>query len=176
MIIMNNKNKFIFIVFCLILLIGIFSVNTFSKLQRESKINYKTKTGNMICEYDIDQNDSYIEDGIKYILVNVKNYKVNSNGETNISDVDVKYSLTIKNKDNSNGVYKWEKVGSSDDSSDYLEVAKTNTYTFKAGSEETSTFKIYIQLNNQNISQNVNLDVELNAEQAEKKTTFESEE
>lgn len=172
---MNKKMKIILTTICFILVVCMFYPKSTSRLEKTVTLDYKVSSGNMICEYDIDNNESYIENGIKYFLVNVKNYNKLDDGTKDITDVDLNYTLTIQNKNNSNGVFKWTKVGSEDEN-EYSSISKTKVYSFNAGTEQTSTFKVYVKLNDeQKESQNVDIDIELNAEQVEKKNTLGSE-
>lgn len=173
---MNKRTRIFLIILFLIICLGLISSKTMARLARESGIDYTATTGDMICEYEIDQNENYKENEVKYFLVNVRNYRNEADGSSKITDVDVNYSLTIQNKAGSNGVYKWVRIDNNEMSANYSSAVTTNKYSFTTGSKQTATFKVYVQLDSsQNIEQNVEIDVGINAEQIEKKTTFGSE-
>ena len=167
---MKIKNKIIFVIIAFSVALSLVFAQTIAQLQKEKVISYLATTGKMICEYEIDKNDSYVENGVKYFLITVTNFKNDL-----ITDVDIKYTLTINNKNGSNGVYKWVKVDTNDSNNNYEDSITTKEYLFTSDSKQSTTFKVYVQLNkDQKKVQDTDIDIELNAVQLEKNTSFES--
>ena len=89
------------ITFFMIIILLIFTNIVYASYINNISVKYSTISGEMICNIDVDQKDSYVVNGIPYVIVTVKNYDKNNN----ITSVDIDYSLTIKNKDGYNGNY-----------------------------------------------------------------------
>ena len=84
----------------------IFANIVYASYVNNISVKYSTISGEMICNIDVDKNDSYVVNGIPYVIVTVKNYDM----DNNITSVDIDYNLTIKNKDGYNGKYIWQKI------------------------------------------------------------------
>ena len=96
--------KKLVIAFLMIIIILIFANIVYASYVNNISVKYSTISGEMICNIDVDKNDSYVVNGIPYVIVTVKNYDI----DNNITSVDVDYNLTIKNKDGYNGTYIWQ--------------------------------------------------------------------
>lgn len=172
----NIEIKLIILIMIAIVLLTSITAITFARYAKEVDVNYTTTTGEMICEFELEQDDSYVENDTKYFLIKVKNYKQAEDATITLTNVEETYSLTIQNKNNSNGLYKWARVDNEDCGSEYSNTITTNSYSFGNSQQEEVTFKVYVKLDSSvTEDQNVDIDVVINAEQIEKQTTFERE-
>lgn len=160
-----HKNKGI-IIFLVILIVMLLERFAYAKYINNISVSYQTTSGEMICNIDIDKNDSYVVNGIPYVIITVKNYDENDN----ITAVGVDYNLTIKNKDSFNGTYIWQKINAQDNTKydegikNYLDQVTTNTYSFGNSSKEENKFKVFIK-SSLTTYEDLNFDVELDSVQ-----------
>ena len=158
-----HKKKYI-IVFLIITVVLILANIVYASYINNISVKYNTTSGEMICNIDIDKNDSYIINGIPYVIVTVKNY----DEDNNITSVDVDYSLTIKNKDGYNGTYIWQKINDVDDTKydegtkSYSEQVITKTYSLGNKNKEDEKFKIFIKSSLESY-ENLDFNIELNS-------------
>lgn len=135
------------IIFFMIVIILIFANIVYAAYINNISVKYSAISGEMICNIDIDKNDSYVVNGIPYVIITVKNYDT----DNNITAVDVDYSLTIKNKDGYNGTYIWQKINDVDitkydeGTNSYSEQVITNTYSLGNKNKEEKKFKVFIK-------------------------------
>lgn len=135
------------IIFFMIVIILIFANIVYAAYVNNISVKYSAISGEMICNIDIDKNDSYVVNGIPYVIITVKNYDT----DNNITAVDVDYSLTIKNKDGYNGTYIWQKINDVDitkydeGTNSYSEQVITNTYSLGNKNKEEKKFKVFIK-------------------------------
>ena len=71
-----------------------------------SKRNIDYNLNGVVCNVEIETNDSYQEDGMTYFYIKVKNYDLEN--ENNITKKDVKYNLTVRSSNGSNALYKYQ--------------------------------------------------------------------
>lgn len=160
-----GKKKYI-IIFLFTILLSIFATVAYAAYVNSIFVQYSAVSGEMICNVNVEKNESYIINGIPYIIVTVKNYDENDN----ITSVDVEFSLTIKNKDGEHGTFIWQKINEDDNSkydegiSTYLGQTTTNIYSFGNEKKEEKKFKIFIK-SEQSSQEELNFDVELNSTQ-----------
>ena len=160
-----EKKKYI-IIFLFTILLSIFATVAYAAYVNSIFVQYSAVSGKMICNINVEKNESYIINGIPYIIVTVKNYDENDN----ITSVDVEFSLTIKNKDGEHGTFIWQKINEDDNSkydegiSTYLGQTTTNIYSFGNEKKEEKKFKIFIK-SEQSSQEELNFDVELNSTQ-----------
>lgn len=160
-----GKKKYI-IIFLFTILLSIFATVAYAAYVNSIFVQYSAVSGKMICNINVEKNESYIINGIPYIIVTVKNYDENDN----ITSVDVEFSLTIKNKDGEHGTFIWQKINEDDNSkydegiSTYLGQTTTNIYSFGNEKKEEKKFKIFIK-SEQSSQEELNFDVELNSTQ-----------
>ena len=139
--------KKLVIVFLMIIIILIFANIVYASYVNNISVKYSTISGEMICNIDVDKNDSYVVNGIPYVIVTVKNYDM----DNNITSVDIDYNLTIKNKDGYNGTYIWQKINDVDNTkydegtNSYSEQVITKTYSLGNKNKEEEKFKIFIK-------------------------------
>ena len=156
--------KKLVIAFLMIIIILIFANIVYASYVNNISVKYSTISGEMICNIDVDKNDSYVVNGIPYVIVTVKNYDI----DNNITSVDVDYSLTIKNKDGYNGTYIWQKINDVDDTkydegtNSYSEQVITNTYSLGNKNKEEKKFKIFIKSSLESY-ENLGFNIELNS-------------
>lgn len=160
-----HRTKYISII--LILIIGFTFLNmVYASYVNKISVNYETVSGEMICNIDVDKNDSYKINGIPYVIVTVKNY----DKDDNITAVELNYSLTIKNKDDSKGTYIWQKISKQDEGkfedgiNEYGTQESTDTYYFGNEKKEEDKFKIFIKTSSQSY-EDVDFNIELNSAQ-----------
>ena len=152
------------IAFVMIIIVLIFANIVYASYVNNISVKYSTISGEMICNIDVDKNDSYVVNGIPYVIVTVKNYDI----DNNITSVDVDYSLTIKNKDGYNGTYIWQKINDVDDkkydegTNSYSEQVITNTYSLGNKNKEEKKFKIFIKSSLESY-ENLGFNIELNS-------------
>ena len=160
-----EKKKYI-IIFLFTILLSIFATVAYAAYVNSIFVQYSAVSGKMICNVNVEKNESYIINGIPYIIVTVKNYDENDN----ITSVDVEFSLTIKNKDGEHGTFIWQKINEDDNSkydegtSTYLGQTTTNIYSFGNEKKEEKKFKIFIK-SEQSSQEELDFDVELNSTQ-----------
>ena len=160
-----EKKKYI-IIFLFTILLSIFATVAYAAYVNSIFVQYSAVSGEMICNVNVEKNESYITNGIPYIIVTVKNYDENDN----ITSVDVEFSLTIKNKDGEHGTFIWQKINEDDNSkydegtSTYLGQTTTNIYSFGNEKKEEKKFKIFIK-SEQSSQEELDFDVELNSTQ-----------
>ena len=160
-----GKKKYI-IIFLFTILLSIFATVAYAAYVNSIFVQYSAVSGEMICNINVEKNESYIINGIPYIIVTVKNYDENGN----ITSVDVEFSLTIKNKDGEHGTFIWQKINEDDNSkydegtSTYLGQTTTNIYSFGNEKKEEKKFKIFIK-SEQSSQEELDFDVELNSTQ-----------
>ena len=129
-----RQHKKISIIVMIILFIMILPI-AFSKYKSNLDITVKTKTGEIVYDLNIDQNNKYIEDDISYFLVNINNYKIDKNIKY-INDIDYDYELNITGKD----------LVFSLDKDEYVDNLKYNDSFNK--DEDTKQIKVYVKSNN----------------------------
>ena len=149
------------ILLCIIIIWIILGVTiSFAMYKTNLNIKYISNTGEMICDVIIDNNESYVKDGIPYFYVKVRNWRDN-NGNEEITVTDCEYSISIKNKENTNGIFIWKKV----DTEDFINTY-TNSFTtiiYSMGKNKTEdVFQVFVK-NQDKINKNVDIIVELNA-------------
>ena len=135
------------ILFFMIVVTLIFANIVYASYVNNISVKYSTISGEMICNIDVDKNDSYVVNGIPYVIVTVKNYDM----DNNITSVDIDYNLTIKNKEGYNGTYIWQKINDVDNTkydegtNSYSEQVITKTYSLGNKNKEEEKFKIFIK-------------------------------
>ena len=84
-------------------------------------------------------------------------------GNGKITATDLEYSISVKNKENANGIFIWKKIDSEDFISTYNDFVTTNIYSMGKDKKE-DIFQVFVK-NQDQINKNVNIVVELNAKQ-----------
>ena len=133
---------------------------SFAMYKTNLNIQYKSNTGEMICDIVIDENEAYIKNGIPYFYVKVRNWREN-NGEDEITATDCEYNLSIKNKEKQNGIFIWKKIDTEDFISTYSNSFTTKMYSMDKSKTE-DVFQVFVK-NQNKLNKNVDIIVELNA-------------
>ena len=133
---------------------------SFAMYKTNLNIQYKSNTGEMICDIIIDKNEAYIKNGIPYFYVKVRNWREN-NGEDEITATDCEYSISIKNKEKQNGVFIWKKIDSEDFISTYSNTFTTKMYSIDKSKTE-DVFQVFVK-NQDKLNKNVDIIIELNS-------------
>lgn len=158
MIKMNKK-----ILVCIIIIFITSGITVSVAMYRTNlNIEYKSNTGEMICDISIDKNEEYIKNGIPYFYVKVHNWRPNDI-EDEITVADFEYSISVKNKENTKGVFIWKKIDSEDFISTYNDAVTTNIYSMGKDKKE-DIFQVFVK-NQDQTNKNVNIIVEVNAKQ-----------
>ena len=132
-----RKVEIIIILVVIISVIVIFPT-TLTMYKEKTEVSVSTKSGELIYDVILDNEDTYLDEerNTPYFLISVKNTK-----DSLLTDVDFDYTLVIKNKNNSNGLYSY--VDDTD-----TEITPVNelsiTGTLNKGAEDIKTYKIYI--------------------------------
>lgn len=125
------------------------------------KIGVSTVTGNFICDVIVDSNENYVENNEAYFLVSVNNFKVDGKRVV-LTSTDINYSLTIENKNGSNGYFRFV------DEDGNTNGTPTNIVTISnqsLGKEKaTKKYKVYVTTDS-NLKENVSFVVKLDAKQ-----------
>lgn len=149
------------ILLCIIIIWIILGVTiSFAMYKTNLNIKYISNTGEMICDVIIDNNESYVKNGIPYFYVKVRNWRDN-NGNEEITVTDCEYSISIKNKENTNGIFIWKKVDTEDFINTYTNSFTTKIYSMGKNKTE-DVFQVFVK-NQDKINKNVDIIVELNA-------------
>ena len=149
------------ILLCIIIIWIILGVTiSFAMYKTNLNIKYISNTGEMICDVIIDNNESYVKNGIPYFYVKVRNWRDN-NGNEEITVTDCEYSISIKNKENTNGIFIWKKVDTEDFINTYTNSFTTKMYSMDKNKTE-DVFQVFVK-NQDKINKNVDIIVELNA-------------
>ena len=157
-----NKNKKIAILVFVIIAIGVFIKASYAIYESNLKVTYTSNVGNMVCDISVEKNDSYTVNGIPYFIVTVKNYDENGN----ITAMDMDYTVTIRNKEGSNGIFIWKNESDNNYIDTYSSQITTTTYSFGKEKKEEQ-FKVFVKTAN-NSEEEVNIEAVLNAVQVAK--------
>ena len=154
----NKKILLSIIIICIMLSATI----SLAMYKTNLNIQYKSNTGEMICDIIIDKNEAYIKNGIPYFYVKVRNWREN-NGEDEITATDCEYSISIKNKEKQNGLFIWKKIDTEDCISTYSNTFTTKMYSMDKSKTE-DVFQVFVK-NQDIIDKNVDIVIELNVTQ-----------
>lgn len=149
-------NKYLFIKFILVIIFLLLVIPyTYSKFTGKEILKSNSNTGEIVYDINLIQNDNYIENGISYFYIDLKNYK-EENNTTYINYIPSKYIINVYN-DKSNGIYSTDIDGKYTDKLIITNELKTKTHEDK--------IKVYVKSNNN--EQIVNYKVSIDLEQME---------
>lgn len=151
----KKKIKIIGII-SIIFLIAIATIS-FALYTTDITIIYETDTGETICNISVDYDETYKTNGIPYFYITVTNYDEN----TNITDTDIEYTLTISNNGTSNGIFAIVDEDEGAYSSSYSSQVTTSSYTFDTN-QSSKTFKVFVKTSN-STSEEIGVLITLNA-------------
>ena len=100
----SNNKKIIYLISTLIIFVTIGIINVaYSKYGSNYELNVNTSSGEMLIDATIDDDETYLENGLRYFLLTVSNHKDNKTTSTAID-----YKITIKNQEeNTNGNFRY---------------------------------------------------------------------
>lgn len=149
-------NKYLFIKFILVIIFLLLVIPyTYSKFTGKEIIKSNSNTGEIVYDINLIENDNYIENGISYFYIDLKNYK-EENNITYINYIPAKYVINVYN-DKSNGIFSTNIDGKYTDKLTITNELKTKTHEDK--------IKVYVKSNNN--EQIVNYKVSIDLEQME---------
>lgn len=134
--------------------------NSYARYVANMDINVTSKTGEMICDLEVD-NNSYIENNVPYFIITIKNY--NANGD--ITATDVEYTLNVTNEDGSNGLFYYISEDDGSSSNDYMPSLTIQNLSFNKN-KTTKKFKVFVKVQSSQ-HETVNFNVSLDAVQKE---------
>ncbi len=149
-------NKYLFIKYILVIIFLLLVMPyTYSKFTGKELLKSNSNTGEIIYDIKLIQNDNYIENGISYFYIDLKNYK-EENNNIYINYIPSKYIINVYN-DKSNGIYSTNIDGKYTDKLTITNELKTKLYEDK--------IKVFVKSNNN--EEKVNYKVSIDVEQME---------
>ena len=161
---LKNPKKIIYPIIITVLFVTIGIINVaYSKYGSNFEVTVNSSSGKMIIEATIDDKEEYIENGIKYFDITVKNNK-----DEQVTAMDIDYKITITNQeDNTNGKFYFvDQNGNTNETlTTYQKELIIDGYSFSTV-EETMVFRVYIKVDS-GLAEEVKYNVVLDAEQKE---------
>ena len=161
---LRNPKKIIYPVIVTVLFVTIGIINVaYSKYGSNFEVTVNSSSGKMIIEATIDDKEEYIENGIKYFDITVKNNK-----DEKVTAMDIDYKITITNQeDSTNGKFYFvDQNGNTNETlTTYQKELIIDGYSFSTV-EETMVFRVYIKVDS-GLAEEVKYNVVLDAEQKE---------
>lgn len=146
------------IVIAVVMLVNYLQEITYSNYKRGINVNVLDTTGRLVCDAILDNPGTYVsDDGWAYFIITARNY----DGNGNVSDVPIGYSLDITNATGSNALYK---VSTGSDVGSFASSVTTNTYQFTGGTQQTKDFIVEVKTNGQE-AEDVDFNISLNCYQ-----------
>ena len=97
-------NKYLLIKYILVIIFLLLVIPyTYSKFTGKELLTSNSNTGEIVYDVKLIENDNYLEDGISYFYIDIKNYK-EENNITNVNYIPSKYIINVYN-DKSNGIF-----------------------------------------------------------------------
>ena len=162
----SNNKKIIYLISTLIIFVTIGIINVaYSKYGSNYELNVNTSSGEMLIDATIDDDETYLENGLRYFLLTVSNHKDNKTTSTAID-----YKITIKNQEeNTNGNFRYvnEEGNTSEELNSFQKELIIDKNSFTTTEDET-TFKIYI-MTDSGLTEEVKYEITLDAIQKEMK-------
>lgn len=158
-----RRKKFLIlftVIFINVVLIGGLGMYTTARYKSNISINVDSTSGETICDVVVDSNENYIENNLAYFDIYVNNYKKMNDGTVVVTSTDVDYTITIENKEGSNGRYHY--VDSDGNSSDtpVSNLVINNGYLGK--NKESKRVRVYVTTTG-SAKSNVDFKVKLDA-------------
>ena len=140
--------KYILVIIFLLLVIPF----TYSKFTGKELLTSNSNTGEIVYDINLIQDDNYIENGISYFYIDLKNYK-EENNITYINYVPSKYIINVYN-DKSNGIYSTTYNGTYTDKLTITNELKTKLHEDK--------IKVFVKSNSneEEVNYRVSIDIE----------------
>lgn len=134
---------------------------SYAVYQSSNILSVTTTAGNIIAQATVDTNDHYIENNEAYFMITVDNFKI-ENDETIVSDMTIDYTLTIKNKNGSSGLFRY--VDDDGNTNTTPEETLIIHRRLEKG-QRTHQFRVFVT-SDTNVKTNVDFSVALDAVQA----------
>ena len=148
-------NKYLLLKYVLVIIFLLLVMPyTYSKFTGKELLTSNSSTGEIVYDVNLIQNDNYIENGISYFYIDIKNYKV-INNITDINYVPSKYIINVYN-DKTNGIFSTTYNGIYSDKLIITDELKTKLHEDK--------IKVYVKskTNEENVNYRVSISVEQN--------------
>lgn len=138
-----KKHKIVGLCSILLLILLISVPISYAKYKSNMDVSIKTVAGEMIYDIRAEQNDSYVDNNVKYFYVYIDNFKV-ADGVKYLNSTECEYTLTISNVDSSTGLYRY--ISEKDGSSSGEEFQENLVYHGTLSTtEETQRLKVYVK-------------------------------
>lgn len=161
---LKNHKKAIYPVIILILFMTIGLINVaYSKYGSNFEVTVNSQSGKMIIEATVDDKEEYLENGLKYFNIIVKNHN-----ENEVTAMDINYTIKITNQeDSTNGRFYYvdQNGNTNEELTTYQKELIIDNYSFST-TEETMIFKIYVKVDS-GLTEDVKYNIVLDAEQKE---------
>lgn len=160
----NKKTIYLLSVFVLFIAIGIINV-AYSKYGSGFEVNVNTTAGEMIIDAIVDDKEEYVENGVRYFLLTVKNSK-----DEKVTSAAIDYKITVTNQEgSSNGRFYYvdQNGNSNEELTGYQKELIIDGYSLP-NIQDQMVFKIYIKVDS-GLTEDVTYNVTLDAVQKEMK-------
>ncbi|MGN1336867.1 MAG: hypothetical protein ACI4WW_00125 [Candidatus Coprovivens sp.] len=164
---LNTKNKnIIYLISTLLIFITIGIINVaYSKYGSNYEMKINTASGEMIIDAVVDDNETYLENGLRYFTLTVSNHKDNK-----VTSANIDYKITIKNQEGlNNGRFHYvdSNGNTNTELNGFQKELVIDNYSFTTN-QETIMFKIYI-MTDSGLTEDVKYEIILDAVQKEMK-------
>ena len=146
-------NKYLLLKYVLVILFLLLVIPfTYSKFTGKELLTSNSNTGEIVYDINLIQDDNYIENGVSYFYIDLKNYK-EENNTTYINYVPSKYIINVYN-DKSSGIYSTTYNGNYTDKLTITNELRTKLHEDK--------IKVFVKSNNneEEVNYRVSIDVE----------------
>lgn len=161
---LKNPKKIIYPIIVTILFITIGIINVaYSKYGSNFEVKVNSSSGKMIIEATVDDKEEYLENGLKYFNIIVKNHN-----ESEVTAMAIDYKITITNQEgstNGNFYFVDQNGNTNEELTTYQKELTIDGYSFTT-TEETMIFKVYIKVDS-GLTEDVKYNIVLDAEQKE---------
>lgn len=161
---LKNPKKIIYPIIITVLFVTIGIINVaYSKYGSNFEVKVNSSSGKMIIEATVDDKEEYLENGLKYFNIIVKNHN-----ESEVTAMAIDYKITITNQDgstNGNFYYVDQNGNTNEELTTYQKELTIDGYSFTT-TAETMIFKVYIKVDS-GLTEDVKYNIVLDAEQKE---------
>ena len=161
---LKNPKKIIYPIIITVLFVTIGIINVaYSKYGSNYEVKVNSPSGKMIIEATVDDKEEYLENGLKYFNIIVKNHN-----ESEVTAMAIDYKITITNQDgstNGNFYFVDQNGNTNEELTTYQKELTIDGYSFTT-TEETMIFKIYTKVDS-GLTEDVKYNIVLDAEQKE---------
>lgn len=160
----NKKAIYLLSIFVLFIAIGIINV-AYSKYGSGFEVKVNTTAGEMIIDAIVDDKEEYLENGVRYFLLTVKNSK-----NEKVTSAAIDYKITITNQEGSSNAkfyYVDQNGNTNEDITSYQKELIIDGYSLPT-TQEQMVFKIYVKVDS-GLTEDAKYNVTLDAVQKEMK-------